>query len=303
MTRKGEAPAVSPAGVADASGNVYALLAYTSWGVVPLFWKLFGALDPIQILAHRVVFSLLFVVALLLVARRRTELVATLRSFARMRVLFATSLLIALNWGIFIYAVMAGRLVEASLGYFINPLLNVALGVLVLRESIRPLAKLGVLLGAVGLGVMVLGRSAGGLWIALTLAGSFAVYGFLRKRAPVESLVGLFVESLFVAPLALGYLIWCEAGRRGVLTTDGPLLLCVLSGPITALPLAWFASAARRLPLSRLGFFQYIAPSLQFVLAVTLLGERLDPQKLAAFAVIWAALALVAVDAVRARKA
>lgn len=294
---------MSPRASGDRAGAVYALLAYTSWGVVPLFWKLFGHLDPIQILAHRVVFSLVFVLALLLVARRGAELVATLRSFARMRVLFVTSLLIALNWGIFIYAVMAGRLALASLGYFINPLLNVALGVLVLRESIRPLSKLGVLLGAVGLGLMVLGGSADGLWIALLLASSFAAYGFLRKRAPVESLVGMFVESLFVAPLALGYLVWCEAHETGVIATRGPLLLCALSGPITALPLAWFASAARRLPLSRLGFFQYIAPSLQFLLAVTLLGESLDPKKLVAFVVIWAALGLVVVDAVSARKA
>lgn len=294
---------MTPKASGDRSGVVYALLAYTSWGVVPLFWKLFGRLDPIQILAHRVVFSLVFTLALLLLAGRRAELVATLRSFARMRVLFVTSLLISLNWGIFIYAVMASRLALASLGYFINPLLNVALGVVVLRESIRPLAKLGVLLGALGLGMMVLGRSADGLWIALTLASSFAIYGFLRKRAPVESLVGMFVESLFALPLALGYLIWCEAHGSGVIATRGPLLLCVLSGPITALPLAWFASAARRLPLSRLGFFQYIAPSLQFLLAVTFLGESLDPKKLVAFAVIWAALALVAADAIIARKA
>lgn len=284
-------------------GALYAVAAYGSWGVVPLYWRFLSGLGAVEILAHRVAFSLVFVLGLLLATGRLGELGRTLASGRKLAVLALTSALISVNWGVFIHAVTSGQLVSASLGYFMNPLINVALGVLVLRESIRPLAKIGVALGALGLVVMVAGKSHDGLWIALVLAGSFAAYGFLRKRAPVDSVMGLAVETLLVAPLAFGYLALREIRGVGVIATGGPILLCVLAGPITALPLAWFASAARRLPLSRLGFFQYLAPSLQFAIAVAAFGETPGPAKLAAFGLVWAALALVACDEALALRA
>jgi chloramphenicol-sensitive protein RarD len=252
-----------------------------------------------------VLWSVVFVAAALVATRRMGAFVAVLGDRKTLSLLLASALLIAVNWGIFIWAVLVGRLVDASLGYFVNPLANVALGVVLLRERLRPLQWAAVALGAAGLGIMLLARGAGPL-VPLTLACTFAAYGLIRKVAKVESLVGLFVETLVTAPLAIGYLVVREVRGDG-LFGRGELGLLALGVPWRApsppCRSRASAAAARRLPLSTLGFFQYLAPTLQFLTAVVLFGEQLDPGRLAAFAVIWAALTLIALDAARARRA
>lgn len=272
-------------------GALYALAAYGSWGIVPVFWKKLRDVPPLELLAHRAVWSLVFVTLLLVVARRWGTVVAALRSRRTLGFLALTTALIAVNWGLFIWAVQAGKILQASLGYYVNPLVNVVAGVVVLGERLGRPQRIAVGLAAAG--VVVLTLSTGTLpWIALLLAATFAAYGLLRKLAPVEALAGLFVETLLFAPLAFAYLALRETSGTGTLSTHGAshALLVALSGPITALPLLWFTAAARRLPLSTLGFFQYVSPTLQFLLAVLVYGERLTAAHVAAFACIWSAL-------------
>ncbi len=268
-------------------GALYALAAYGSWGVVPVFWKLLRDVPPLDLLAHRAIWSLAFVALVLAVARRGGSVLAALRSGRTLGFLALTTALIAVNWGLFIWAVQAGKILEASLGYYVNPLVNVVAGVVVLGERLGRPQRVAVGLAAVG--VVVLTAATGSVpWVALLLAVTFAAYGLLRKVAPVEALAGLFVETLLFAPVAVAYL----ALRPGAFTMGPPshALLLAAAGPVTALPLLWFTAAARRLPLSTLGFFQYLSPTLQFLLAVVVYGERLGAAHVAAFAFIWAAL-------------
>ena len=276
-------------------GAIFATLAFGAWGVVPLYWHAVSALDPIVVLAQRVIWSAVFVSLLLVVTRRLGDGIAALRSTASLRYLVPTALLIAMNWGIFIWAVLAHELANVSLGYFMNPLANVLLGVLLLGERLRPLARVAV--GFAGAAVLLLVVSGGSLFLPLSLTVTFAIYGYLRKKAPVDSLVGLFVETLVTLPFAITFLLIRGASLEFV---AHPLIL--LSGPVTALPLLAFSAAARRLPLSQLGFFQYLAPSLQLFLAFVVLGEHVALVRWAAFGLVWLGLALVAIDAARARK-
>lgn len=284
-------------------GVIYAVLAYGAWGVVPLFWKHLESLDALEILAHRVFWSLVFVGVALFAAKRGTKALEALKSRKQMSYLVLSGALIAGNWGLFIWAVLQHRLLEASLGYFMNPLVNVVLGVALLGERLRRAQGIGVALGASGLLVMLIATSSP-VWVALTLASSFAVYGYLRKVAPVESLVGLFVETLLISPAAIYVLVSRELAGTGLLARGEFTLLpwAIMAGPVTAVPLAMFAAAARRLPLSVLGFFQYLAPSLQFLLAVTAFGEKVEPARFAAFGLIWLALVVVTVDAAREKQ-
>lgn len=297
-------PAIEAEKPRSSEGVVYALIAYGSWGVVPLYWKLLGRLSPTELLAHRVVWSLVFLFGILAAKRRLGDVWAVLRTAKTMKLLGLSAVLIAINWGLFIWAVMAGRLVDASLGYFINPLANVVLGTVLLRESLSRSRWIAVGLAGVGLCVM-LASSGGGLGVALTLAATFALYGLCRKLAPVDALVGLFVETLLVAPIAIAFIVMREASGAGVLGSGdlGLIVLASLSGPVTAVPLASFAAAARRMPLSTLGFFQYISPSLQFSVAVFVFGEHVDGPRLVSFCFIWVALVMMSVTAIRERRA
>ena len=231
------------------------------------------------------------------------QVIAAFRRRRTLAVLGATTLLIGGNWLIYIFAVTHSRMLEASLGYYINPLVNVVLGVLLLRETLAPLVRVAV--GIAATGVLWLGVYFGGApWISLLLAVSFAFYGLLRKVAPVGPLIGLTVETLLLLPLAGGYLVYLIASGEAAFLSRRPVLdlLLVLSGPATAVPLLWFAAAARRLPLSTLGFLQYLSPTLQFLLAVLLYAEPFDRGKAIAFAFIWIALAVFAYHSVRRRK-
>ena len=218
-------------------------------------------------------------------------------------VLLLTAVLIGVNWLVYIYAVVTGHVLEGSLGYYLNPLVNVLLGVFLLKEKLSRLQKAAVLLAAAGVAILAAG-AGGAIWISLTLAASFAVYGFLRKVAPVESLEGLSIETLFLAPLAFGWVVWLtQTGESAFLHSRLTDLLLVLGGAITAIPLLLFTAAAKRLPYSTLGFLQYIAPSIQFLLAVLVFDEPLTAAHIMCFAAIWVALAIFVGEGLRAGRA
>lgn len=291
------------------AGVLYALLAYGCWGLIPIYWKSVSAVPALQMVAHRCVWGLVVLALLLAVARRLPEALAVFRRPRQVLLLLTSGLLLAGNWLVFVGAVNQGRVLESSLGYYINPLVNVLLGVLVLRERLRPLQAVAV--GLAALAVVLLALALGAApWIALALAFTFGLYGLLRKVARVDALIGLSVETLLLAPAAATVLVLEDAAGRGVLGRAGPdgaldLALqgrILLSGLVTALPLLWFAHAARRLRYATLGLFQYVTPTGHLLLAVGLYGERFTGAHALTFGLIAAALALYAVDARRAAR-
>lgn len=274
-------------------GRVYAVGAYTLWGLLPIFWKALGMVPAIEIMAHRVVWTVGVAFVLLGYQRNWGWLAAVARSRRVALTFLATGLLITLNWFIFIWAANAGYLLETSLGYFINPLVSVLLGVIVLKERLRFGQWLAMAVALAG--VLYLTLSYGRLpWIALSLAVSFALYGLLRKTAALGSLEGLTLETSFVFLPALAYLLSRASAGTGAFghagATTTPLLAC--TGIATAAPLLLFAAGARRMPLTSLGILQYIAPTLQFLLGVVVYGETLSLTRLAGFCLIWLALVL-----------
>jgi chloramphenicol-sensitive protein RarD len=278
--------------------------AYLIWGVLPIYWKALQSVPALQILSHRIVWSFAFLLSLVLVRREWRPL----REAARGRTLavysFAATVL-SLNWLTYIWAVNAGRIVETSLGYFINPLVSVLLGVVFLHERLRRAQWLAVVLAASG--VAWLTWHHGALpWVALVLAGSFATYGFLKKTARLGALHGLTIETAMLWLPALMYLAWQETRGQGRLGHAGlpTNLLLVLTGLVTALPLLMFAAAARRIPLSMVGLLQYIAPTCGLIIGVAVYREPFDRARLVGFLLIWAALGVFSVESLwRARRA
>jgi chloramphenicol-sensitive protein RarD len=279
------------------SGIAYAALAYTVWGLFPVYFKQLAAVPPGEVLVHRIVWTLLLVVAMLAAMRRWAWLPAALRQ-PRVLIAFAASAaLLAVNWLTYVWAVNAGHVVDASLGYFINPLFSALLGVTVLRERLRP--GQWAALGLAAAGVVWLTVDAGRLpWIALVLAASFGLYGLMRKVATLDSLEGLTMETLLLAPLALvAFAVWTHAGTAVFPSPSAwTNTLLVLSGPLTALTLLLFAAGARRITLTTLGLLQYIAPTLQFALGVWVYREPFDAGKLMGFGLIWAALVVYSLE-------
>jgi len=274
--------------------------AYGLWGVLPLYFKALVHVPSTEIVAHRILWSLVFLGALVSIWRRWGAIRAAVTRPRVMLTLIATALLIAANWLIYIWAVVNGHVLEGSLGYYLNPLINVLLGVVLLKERLSLAQKLAVALAGAGVAVLAVGAGEG-IWISLSLAVSFALYGFLRKVAPVDSLEGLSIETAILAPVALAWVLWLEANGTGGwgswgLRTD---ILLIVAGAVTAVPLLLFAAAAKHLPYSTLGFLQYIAPSIQFLLAVLLFGERLTLAHIICFAAIWTALVIFAGDGIR----
>jgi chloramphenicol-sensitive protein RarD len=284
----------------NAAGGLFALGAYGLWGVLPVFWKWLEAVSPVEIVANRVLWSALFTGLLVLALGRRKELLETLRSPRRALPLVAGGALLSVNWGIFIWSVAHDRLVEASFGYYLTPLMNVALGVMLLGERLTRLQ--GVSIAVAALGVAVLGsEQSGAVWIPLSLALSFGVYGLVHKLTTVSSVTGLFLETMFLAPIALVYLGGlAQRGEAAIAQGDlATQLLLASTGVVTAFPLMLFASATRRLSLSTLGLFQYLSPSLSFLLAVLAYGEPFGRARVVAFALIWTAVALYSSSAMR----
>jgi chloramphenicol-sensitive protein RarD len=282
-------------------GAAYALAAYGIWGVAPIYWKALGALPAPEILGHRVVWSCALALLLVLGTGGWRELHSILRAPRRALPIALSAALIGCNWLTFIWAVLHGQIVATSLGYYVTPLVNVALGIAVLGERLRPWQIVAVALAA--LGVARMGVAVGGLpWVALVLAFSFAFYGLVRKLAPVAPVVGFGLETLLLAPVAVAYLAWSGASGRAAFPAAQPALqlLVVAAGAFTAAPLLCFNSAAKRLRLATLGFFQYLAPSITLLLAVALYDEPFTRDHAASFGCVWAALALYSFDALRA---
>jgi chloramphenicol-sensitive protein RarD len=279
------------------TGILSAALAFFCWGLFPLYFHAIGEVPPLQILAHRMLWSLLFLVIVLAV-RRQWAWLRIVRQPKVFASFVASAILLSLNWLIYIWAVNNGHVIEASLGYFITPLVNIMFGMVLLKERLRRPQWLA--LGVAALGVGWLTWQAGTVpWIALALAATFGGYGLLRKTAALGALEGLSFETMVLFPVAAGYVIWLSMhGENAFLNTpsDTTRLLLVAAGPITAIPLLLFASGARRIPLSVVGLLQYLAPTLQFLLGVWLFHEAFTADRLVGFVLIWAALALFAAE-------
>lgn len=285
---------------AAATGLMYGVLAYLVWGFFPVYFKALEDVPPLQVVSHRIVWSLAFLLLIIVGKRKWQEIGTTLVDRRAMLILATTAVLIATNWLVFIVAVGHAQVLQSSLGYFISPFVSVLLGFTFLKERLNRLQLTSLLLAAVG--VLFLTVQHGRIpWVALTLAATFGSYGLLRKVVSVDSLTGLTVETVLLSPLALAYLLlmdWQGTGvyLHGRMTTD---LLLMAVGVVTAVPLLLFASAARRLRLATIGFLQYLTPTLHFLLAVVVYGEPFSANQLVSFLFIWAGLACYSLNAYR----
>lgn len=278
-------------------GVLYGLAAYGLWGVFPLFFKALFAYEatPLEILAHRAIWSFLFLAVIVTAQHRWRELIAAFRTPRVFFMLAASTLLIAINWLAFLLAVSTGQVMQSSLGYFLTPLANVALGVIVLRERLRLGQSVGIILATVGVLVMA-AKGTSFPWIALTLAVSFAFYGLCRKTVAVDSLIGLTAETLLMTPLGILGALWLEATGQAPAGGWEVYTLLIAAGVATAIPLLFFAASARRLKFVTIGFLQFLGPTLQFFVAVLAFRETFDPVKQVSFGFIWAAVGVYIVD-------
>ena len=285
------------------SGLAAAIAAFAMWGVFPLYLKPLSGVPALQVMSHRIVWCCLVVFGWLAARRELASVRAALSDASIRRRLAASALCISVNWLIYTWAVTNGHVVDASLGYFINPLVSVVLGVVVLHERLNRVQWTAVAIAAAGVLylTLALGRPP---WIALALAASFGMYGLIRKVVPVDSVPGLATETLLVAPFAATYLVWCQSHGSGALGHSSALVdtLLLLGGVVTAMPLALFAYGARRIPLSLVGLVQYIGPTLQFLIGVFVFGEAFPPARAVGFALIWSALVVYAADGLWRRR-
>ncbi|HTR10948.1 MAG TPA: EamA family transporter RarD [Paraburkholderia sp.] len=281
-------------------GILYAFAAFVLWGLFPVYFKTLHQIPALEMLAHRMAWSLVFVVAVLVVRRHWRWLGPTLRDRRLLVRFVASAVLLSANWGIYIWAVNAGHIVEASLGYFINPLINVLFGYAFLRERLRALQWAAVALAAAGVAWLTWQNGAPP-WVSLALAATFGGYGLLRKTAQLGALEGLALETVLLFPVAIVYLtIVGLAGESHFTHASRALqLLLAASGPITAIPLLLFGAAARRIPLSMLGLIQYVTPTLQLITGVFIYGEPFGAVRAIGYGAIWVALALYSLEGVR----
>lgn len=286
-------------------GLIYGVICYTWWGLFPLYFLQMEFASSVEIIAHRVIWSLPVCLILLVITRRLPEFIAVLRNPRQLGALTLAGLLIAANWLTYVYATNNGHVVQASLGYFINPLLTIALGVFVLHERLRPLQWIAVGIGVVAIVIIAVAQGSPP-WIALTLAVTFGLYGLSKKVAgrSIRPVPSLTVETLVLAPLALIVLAWMTQHGETHFTSHGSasVLLLMSTGIATTVPLIAFGAAARRLPLSTLGLLQYIGPILQFIIGVAIQHEAMTPARWTGFGLIWAALCLITFDALRAQR-
>ncbi|MCF4139817.1 EamA family transporter RarD [Streptomyces sp. Tue 6430] len=282
------------------TGLLNGFAAYGMWGLVPLFWPLLKPAGAGEILAHRMVWSLVFVAVALIVVRRWKWAGELLRQPRRLALVTVAAAVITVNWGVYIWAVNSGHVVEASLGYFINPLVTIAMGVLLLKERLRPVQWVAVGVGLAAVLVLTVGYGHPP-WISLCLAFSFATYGLVKKKVDLGGVESLAAETAIQFLPALGYLLWLSAHGGSTFTGEGAghSALLVSTGIVTALPLVCFGAAAIRVPLSTLGLLQYMAPVFQFLLGVVYFGEAMPPERWAGFALVWLALVLLTGDAWR----
>ncbi|KAB1144112.1 EamA family transporter RarD [Streptomyces luteolifulvus] len=283
------------------TGLLNGFAAYGMWGLVPLFWPLLKPAGAVEILAHRMAWSLVFVAVALAFVRRWAWAGELLRQPRRLGLIAVAAGVITVNWGVYIWAVNAGHVVEASLGYFINPLVTIAMGVLILKERLRPVQWAAVGVGFAAVLVLTIGYGQPP-WISLTLAFSFATYGLVKKKVNLGGIESLAAETAIQFLPALGYLLWLTAQGRSSFTGEGPghAALLAATGIVTALPLVCFGAAAIRVPLSTLGLLQYLAPVFQFLLGVLYFHEAMPAERWAGFGLVWLALTLLTADAWRA---
>lgn len=280
-------------------GVLFAIAAYTIWGVAPIYFKLLAAVPAAEILSHRIIWSFILVFGLILLTSRLERLKPIMRHRPTMLKLALATVLLGGNWFLFIWAVNADRILDASLGYYINPLLNVAIGMAFFGERMRRMQWVAIAMAVTGVMVQIV--SFGEVpWIALVLATSFSVYGGIRKRLPVDSITGLWLETLILLPIVLIYMLFFANSMATDMSQNSWSLnlLLIAAGVVTTVPLLCFTAAAQRIRYSTLGFFQYIGPSLMFVVAVWLYNEPLALDKLVTFGIIWAALALYSIDTI-----
>lgn len=300
MTRTHKTP--RPARSDNATGILFGIGAYGLWGMLPLYFLILLPATAVEIVANRVLWSLIFCALLLTVLRSWKTFRVAVSDRRVLGTLTVAALLIAVNWFVYTYGVTNGHAIEASLGYFINPIVSVLLGVFVLREKLRPLQWAAVGMGVVAVVVLAVGYGSVP-FIALTLAISFGLYGFVKKRVgpSVDAVSSLSIETAVLTPIAAGVMIWLTVSGGATLTTEGPghFWIMAASGIITAVPLIFFGAAARRLPLTTIGMLQYLAPVLQFILALTVFGEEMPLERWIGFGLVWLGLALLTVDMVR----
>jgi chloramphenicol-sensitive protein RarD len=283
----------------DTAGTLYTIGAFVLWGLLPLYWKLLASVSAVEVLAHRIVWSAVLT-ALLVFFFRRAELFSILREPKRRLAVLATGLLIGFNWFTYIYAVSTNQLVEASMGYYINPLFSIFLGTVVLKERLGIWKGIAVVLAAAGVLIVTI-RHGSVPWIALALTGTFGFYGLIKKRAQLDSITSLGLEAALLSPAAVGLIVVQLVQGMGAFgfADAGIHVLLVLSGLVTVLPLYWFAQGAKRVPLSQVGFTQYIAPTMMLLIGVLLFGEPFTPTDLLSFGCIWVALTLYSLSHTR----
>jgi chloramphenicol-sensitive protein RarD len=299
------APGLKAVDKETTAGIAFGIGAYGLWGLLPIYFFVLQPAGAVEIVANRVVWSLIFCALLITATRSWRALANSVRDRSVFGTLTVAAVLIAVNWLTYTYGVTTGQAVEASLGYFINPLVSVLLGVFILKEKLRPLQWAAVGIGFIAVGVLTV--SYGKLpWIALTLAVSFGLYGFVKKRIgpKVDAVTSLSVETMILAPLAAATMLWLGVSGVATLTTEGPghFWLLLASGVITAVPLLFFGASARRLPMTTIGLLQYFAPVLQFVVALLVFREAMTLERWIGFGFIWLALLVLTADMLRAAR-
>jgi chloramphenicol-sensitive protein RarD len=279
-------------------GLIAALIAYVCYGLLPIYIKSVDAVPSIEVLAHRIIWSVPFGLLIVLGRKQIPEIKAAFTDIRIMGLLFTTALLIGMNWYIYIYSVQTNQVLQASLGYYINPLFYVLVGVIFLKERLRALQAVAISIAAIG--VLILTLSTGQFpWIAITLAASFTVYGVIRKNVAVGAMPGLFIETLIICPLALAYFYHITQGGFAIFANNDSsmIVLLLLAGPITVIPLLLFAVAARKLRLTTIGMMQFLSPTMQFIVAL-FYGEILSVPSMICFSCIWLAISIFIYDAV-----
>ena len=295
MTKASEVP--------PPNGLPFALGAYVIWGFVPVYFKLLSHVPPVEVVAQRTLWSIPLLMVIMYFRKQTGEFLAIFRHRANLRNLLASAALIAVNWLIYIWAVSTDHILAASLGYYLNPLVNVLLGRIFLAERLRPMQLVAVAIAALGVAILI-GDALDTLWVSVSLACSFGLYGLIRKITPVGAVPGLAVETTLLAPLSLAALLWFGVNGTGGFGDDAQTSgLLVLAGVVTAVPLLLFATAARRMSYASLGFVQYLAPSIVFLLGVFVYGEPLSTTKLVCFMLIWVSIAVFCIDALRTYRA
>lgn len=285
------------------NGLPFAVGAYLIWGFVPVYFKLLAHVPPIEVVAQRILWSIPLLLVIMFFRKQLGEFASIFRHKTHLRNLLASAVLIAINWLIYIWAILTDHVLAASLGYYLNPLVNVLLGRMFLGERLRPMQLVAVAVAALGVAILI-GDALDTLWVSVSLACSFALYGLIRKVTPVGSVPGLAVETTLLAPLSLVAVFWFASNGTGGFGDDTETTgLLIMAGVVTAVPLLLFATAARRMSYASLGFVQYLAPSIAFLLGVFVYGEPLSTTKLACFMLIWVSIAIFCVDAVRTYRA